>query len=126
MAKGKIIGVDGKSLSKKVPTVQKVTPTGARVLVEVITADELNSTSLELPEGAAIDDVPQGYIMAISSQIKEPGFAVGDRVILDHSILSGSFTPTPERDLNNKRKNIHRPLIMVEQHQIKAVLEEEK
>ena len=116
-----IIGVDGAATNLKgVPGLKGIKPTGTRVLVEIIVGEELRPTTLTLPEGSEIaDGAPQGYVLGIGSQLQTPGFEVGDRVI-----LHGNYTPLPEGK-TIERENSHRPLILVEQHQIKAVLEEE-
>lgn len=120
MSKATIVGVDGAAVKPKgVPGLKAIKPTGSRVLVEIITGDELRPTSLHVPEGSElVDGAPQGYVLGIGGGIAEPDFSVGDRVI-----LHGNYTPLPEGNAI-ERENSHRPLILVEQHQIKAVLEE--
>jgi hypothetical protein len=79
----------------KVPTISSVRPCGTQVLVELLTAQEALGTILQM------------------------GFKVGDRVT-----LHGNYTPVPEGH-KFKRKNSHRPWILIEPHQIKAVFVEE-
>ena len=75
-------------------------------------------TSLQLPESYVTSEegAPQGFIRGVGKKITTDdwGFELGDRVV-----LSGNYTPLPEVTTESER-----PLILVEPHQIKAVLVE--
>jgi len=119
MSECKIVGVDGESL-RKVPSVVGVKPCGTQVLIELLTAQEALGTILTIESSSSINGAPQGYVIAFGPKVPlELGFAVGDRVT-----LHGNFTPLPESNKFNK-ENSHRPWILVEPQQIKAVFVEE-
>jgi len=96
---------------------KKAVPCGTQVLVERIGDKELmKNTALEMPESyiAAQQGAPQGFIRGVGVKTvpNDWGFDLGDRVV-----LSGSFTPLPEI-----QNDAGRQMILVEPHQIKAVL----
>lgn len=114
-----ILGVDGE-VATRVPSVVGVNPCGSQILVELLTAQEALGTVLHVDSSAAVSGAPQGYIMALGPKTPEDlGFKKGDRVT-----LHGNYTPVPEGQKFN-RSNSHRPWILVEPHQIKAVFIEE-
>lgn len=114
----KLVSGTGEVLSS-VPKIKSVRPAGTCVLVEVLTAQEALGTILSV-QGNVVNGAPQGYIKDIGPNVdlSKFGYKKGDRVI-----LQGNFTPLPEGE-SLPRENQHRPLILVEPHQIKAVLEE--
>jgi hypothetical protein len=118
MTKKAILGSDGEA-AHRVPAVVGVNPCGTQVLVELLTAQEALGTVLQIDSSAATNGAPQGYIVSVGPKVpSDLGFSVGDRVT-----LHGNYTPIPEGQKFN-RKNSHRPWILVEPHQIKAVFME--
>jgi len=106
-----IIATDGTELNK-VPDIVSVKPVGHQILFEELTAQEIQSSTLHIPESAN-SGPPQGYILEIGPKVDPDwGFEIGDRVI-----LSGKYVPVP----NNEN---HRNRGVVEAHMIKAVLVE--
>lgn len=117
MAK-KILGSDGEAASR-IPSVVGVNPCGTQVLVELLTAQEALGTVLQIDSSASVNGAPQGYVRAVGPKVPaDLGFIVGDRVT-----LHGNYTPVPEGQ--KFRRNSHRPWILIEPHQIKAVFVEE-
>jgi co-chaperonin GroES (HSP10) len=98
-----------------VPKVKDIEPIGTQVLIETLTQQEVLGTKLQLPENEVSNkQAPQGYVVGMGPKVQiDWGFGVGDRVI-----VTGNYTPVPEF-----RKG-HRSLILVDPHQIKAVLKE--
>jgi len=114
-----IVGADGEAVSR-VPAVVGVNPCGSQVLVELLTAQEALGTILQIDSSASVNGAPQGYVIALGPKVPEDyGFKVGNRVT-----LNGNYTPLPEGQKFDRR-NSHRPWILVEPHQIKAVFVEE-
>jgi hypothetical protein len=119
MSENAIVGVDGEVITK-IPQVSGIKPCGSQVLVELLTAQEALGTILKIDSAASVNGAPQGYIVSIGPKVPDDlGFKAGDRVT-----LHGNYTPVPEGQKFN-RKNSHRPWILVEPHQIKAVFVEE-
>lgn len=115
-----ILGADGESAAR-VPGVVGVNPCGSQVLVELLTAQEALGTILQIDSSASVNGAPQGYVIKIGPKVASDwGFKEGDRVT-----LHGNYTPLPEGQKLLQRKNTHRPLILVEPIQIKAVFVEE-
>jgi hypothetical protein len=115
-----ILGADGESVTRPVPAVVGVNPCNSQVLVELLTAQEALGTILQIDSAASVNGAPQGYIVSIGPKVPtDTGFKVGDRVT-----LNGNYTPVPEGQ-KFQRKNPHRPWILIEPHQIKAVFVEE-
>jgi len=115
-----ILGADGSAAAKAIPSVVGVKPCGSQVLVELLTAQEALGTILHIDNTAATNGAPQGYIVAVGPKVpSDMGFSVGNRVT-----LHGNYTPLPEGQ-KFERTNPHRPWILVEPHQIKAVFVEE-
>lgn len=119
MTKTSILGSDGEIATCPVPSVVGINPCGTQVLVELLTAQEALGTVLQIDSSASVNGAPQGYVMALGPKVpSDLGFEKGNRVT-----LHGNYTPLPESQ-NLDRKNTHRPLILVEPHQIKAVFVE--
>lgn len=122
-----IVGPDGEVMTK-VSDVTSVNPCGSQILIELLTSKEILGTVLELPMKSeksnpnthdSITGAPQGYILAMGPKVPlDLGFGVGDRVT-----LHGNYTPIPDSDSLNKKYS-HRPWILVEPFQIKAVFVE--
>lgn len=114
-----ILGSDGE-VASMVPGVVGVNPCGSQILIELLTAQEALGTILHVDSAASTNGAPQGYIVALGPKVpSDLGFKQGDRVT-----LHGNYTPLPE-GAKFHRKNPHRPWILVEPHQIKAVFVEE-
>jgi hypothetical protein len=110
-----ILGADGESATR-VPGVVDVNPCGSQVLVELLTAQEALGTVLQIDSSASVNGAPQGYVIKLGPKVASDwGFKEGDRVT-----LHGNYTPLPEGQ-KLQRKNPHRPWILVEPIQIKAV-----
>lgn len=122
-----IVGPDGEVVTR-VSEVTAVSPCGSQILIELLTAKEILGTVLELPTKLeksnpnthdSLTGAPQGYILAMGPKVPtDLGFAVGDRVT-----LHGNYTPIPDSESLNKKYS-HRPWILVEPFQIKAVFVE--
>lgn len=113
--KNEILGVDGQRVGVSVPQIKDVSPCGSQVLIELLTAQEALGTILQIEADASITGAPQGYVRKKGPRVSEDwGFNVGDRVT-----LHGNYTPIAE---TIDRPNSHRPWILVEPAQIKAVL----
>lgn len=116
----KILNADGETLTPKVPSIADVKPCGSQVLVELLTAQEALGTVLHVESTSTMTGAPQGYVIAKGPKVADDlGFNIGDRVT-----LHGNYTPLPEGQKFN-RKNSHRPWILIDPHQIKAVFVEE-
>jgi co-chaperonin GroES (HSP10) len=101
-------------MTKKVGEIKEIVPVGTQVLIETLTQQEVLGTHLELPEDKVEKkQAPQGYVLGIGLKVEGFGFRVGDRVI-----ITGNYTPVPEF------KKSHRSMILVEPHQVKAILKE--
>ena len=98
-----------------VPEIKKIVPVGTQILIETLTRQEVFGTKLHLPDDeVGKKQAPQGYILDMGPKVlTDWGFKVGCRVI-----VTGNYTPVPEF------KESHRSLILVDPHQIKAVLQE--
>jgi hypothetical protein len=84
--------------------------------VELLTAQEALGTILQIESSATVTGAPQGYVRKLGPKVSEDwGFKVGDRVT-----LHGNYTPLPEGNI--ERENNHRPWILIEPNQIKAIL----
>jgi hypothetical protein len=115
MAKKELVGIDGRKVNAAVPAIADVNPCGSQVLVELLTAQEALGTILQIEADASITGAPQGYVRKKGPRVSEDwGFTIGDRVT-----LHGNYTPVAE---SIERPNSHRPWILVEPSQIKAVL----
>jgi hypothetical protein len=115
-----ILNSDGTAALKPVPGVVGVNPCGTQILVELLTAQEALGTILHVDASASVHGAPQGYVVAFGPKVpSDLGFKVGNRVT-----LHGNYTPVPEGQ-KLERDNPHRPLILIEPHQIKAVFVEE-
>jgi hypothetical protein len=111
-----IVGLDGQRVNN-VPKIKDVIPCGSQVLVELLTAQEALGTILSIEADATITGAPQGYVTKLGPKVSEDwGFSVGNRVT-----LHGNYTPVAEVV---DRPNSHRPLILIEPNQIKAILTE--
>jgi len=116
----KILDSDGQVATKTMPSITGVNPCGSQILVELLTAQEALGTVLHVDESASVNGAPQGYVVSLGPKVpSDLGFKKGDRVT-----LNGNYTPVPEGQKFN-RENSHRPWILIEPHQIKAVFVEE-
>lgn len=115
MAKKKIVGADGAELKNKVPAVKTVRPYGSTVLIENLTPEEVMGTSLYVSDKTETGFAPQAYILALGPGIsKDIGLKVGDRVV-----VQGKFIPV-------EVPGATRECGILELHNIKAILEEDK
>lgn len=65
-----------------VPRVKSASPTGSRILVELLTANEALGSSLVLESNVQLN-TPQGYVLAVGPMVPaEFGVQVGDRVFV--------------------------------------------
>lgn len=88
-----------------------VVPTNTQILIERLTDQEMLGSKVIQVDVATSDDPPQGVVRAVGPKVDPAalGFAIGDRVI-----VVGNFCPTPKTGVRDK--------ILVEPHQIKAVI----
>ena len=114
----KLQGLSGEPLEalSQVPKIVGVKPAGTQVLVERLTNQEqMGVKTIQILDGAKPEGAPQGYVLDFGSKVEGWGYKIGDRVV-----LTGNYTPIPEVPGANGRD-----LILVEPHQIKAILLEE-
>lgn len=91
-----------------------VRPTHSLILVEHLTAADVNQSQLIVNDNADYG-APQAYILALGPSVTDgAGLKVGDRVL-----LQGNYVPVPNFDRSRRERGL------VEMHNIKAVLEEE-
>lgn len=128
MAKSKIVTPENLSFSaethlfgqtpefERIPEIKGVRPCGSQVLVEILTAQELANTAIQISEKTDLKVPLQGYIRATGPGFKSEdwGFDIGDRVL-----ISGSGVIAPTYD------GTHRDRFFMEPHAIKTVLIEE-
>lgn len=99
-----------------VPKVNGARPVGASILVEMLTPQEAVGSQIILndnPDSAI--GANQGYVLATGPGLGEHhGIKVGDRVL-----LQGTCVPLPKYD-EGRRK------VIVQFHDVKAILEENK
>lgn len=99
---------------KKTSKIVGVKPTLSLILVEHLTAADVNQSQLIVSDTADYG-APQAYVLALGPTVsKEAGIKVGDRVL-----LQGNYVPVPNFDRNERERGL------VEMHNIKAVLEEQ-
>jgi co-chaperonin GroES (HSP10) len=114
MAK-KLVSATGGELKSNTPKIKKVHPFGSTILVEMLTSQEALGTKMSVPDTASVG-APQAYILELGPRVDPTvGVKVGDRVM-----LQGSYVPVANFDNSHRHKGI------VEVHNIKAVIEEEK
>lgn len=104
--------IESQFLRSAMKKITGVHPTGSRILVELLTAQEALGTNLltgEVDYGA-----PQAYVLEIGPTLQDHGLKVGDRVI-----VQGSGVPMPNYNHSERVRHI------VEYNNIKAVLDEE-
>lgn len=99
-------------MSKKVVDVKA---TNHNIVVELLEADEVFNTRLEISKDSKLE-APQAYVIDIGPSVvrENVGVQVGDRVV-----FSGMMTPLPRNDHTGRRRGL------IEAHAIKAVLKEE-
>jgi co-chaperonin GroES (HSP10) len=100
----------------KVPKVKGVKPTGSQLLIEILTPQELTSSTIHIASSGNDSKVPlQGYIVAMGPSVKNVdwGFKVGDRVL-----ISGFGVMAPKYDDSNRDRFLMDPSV------VKCVLEE--
>lgn len=114
MAKKLVIeGPNGESLSH-VPSIKAVKPCGSCILVEMLNPDEALGTKLYVKDDADCG-APQAYIVALGPKLETDLVKVGDRVL-----LQGTYVPVMNYDGHHRKRGV------VEIHNIKAILEENK
>jgi co-chaperonin GroES (HSP10) len=100
---------------KKTSKIVGIKPTLSLVLVEHLTASDVNMSQLIVSDSTDYGS-PQAYVLDLGPSFPEgAGIKVGDRVI-----LQGTYVPVPNFDRNARERGL------VEMHNIKAVLVEEK
>lgn len=108
-----LISASGAKLSS-VPKIKNIKPFGAAILVEVLTDQELTSSSIVVKGNAQGTGPAQAYVLAIGSAVDASvPLAVGDRVV-----LQGMANNVPKYDDSPRTK------LLVELHNIKGVVEE--
>ena len=96
-------------------------PVGSKILVEMLTTQELLNTKLYVGGKADKKETPQAYILKIGPALRNDpkfesnyGFKEGDRVI-----ITGTFVPVTNFDNSERDKGL------VDPHAISAVLIED-
>jgi len=99
-------------MSKKVVEVKA---TGHSIVVELLGADEIYHTTLNISATTKVE-APQAYILDIGPSVvcETVGIQVGDRVV-----FSGMMTPLPKNESTGRQRGA------IDAHTIKAVLKEE-
>lgn len=87
-----------------------VKPTGSRVLIEMLTSQEILDTKIFVRETASNDGPPQAVVLAIGPTLVDHGLTLGDRVV-----LQGKYIPVPNCESDKIRG-------IVEYNDIKAIL----
>ncbi len=101
---------------KSVPNVVSIHPAGSSILVELLTEQELTSTTIIVAEGTDTGMCQQGYVLETGPSLPETcAVTVGQRVMLQGK----GAVPVPNYDNSPREKHI------IEIHMIKAILEEE-
>ena len=115
--KSTIVGASGETLKSTCPRMSAVHPFGSTVLIELLTAEDLNETSLHLPENTVVDDgAPQAYIVELGPKVaNDSGLEVGQRIY-----WNGTCIPVNDPRANGRVRGF------LEIHQIKGLIEEEK
>lgn len=90
--------------------INKCTPCGHQVLLELLTDQEMYNTKLIVNEQKNKKEF-HAIVLALGPSTTDHGFKVGDRVL-----LSGPGVPVPNYDDSEREK------ILMEPHCIKAVL----
>jgi co-chaperonin GroES (HSP10) len=99
---------------KKTSKIVGVKPTLSLILVEHLTAADVNQSQLIVNENSDYG-APQAYVLDLGPSVpKGAGIKVGDRVL-----LQGNYVPVPNFDRNHRERGL------VEMHNIKAILHEE-
>lgn len=112
-----IVDPTGKELRTVVPKAKDVHPFGSKILVEVLSADEILGSTLHISETAQMDGAPQAYIVKMGPGVPaESGLKVGQRVY-----WTGKGTHIENPSCKNKRVNA-----LLEVSNILAIIEEAK
>ena len=115
MSKSKLVSADGSKLKSKVPKMTGVHPFGSLILIELLDAEDLNETSIELPIDAAVDGAPQAYVVELGPKVADDaGIKVGQRIY-----WGGNCTPVNDPRSNGRLRGL------LEVHQIKGLVSEE-
>ena len=115
--KSNIVGASGEALKSRCPKMTAVHPFGSLVMIELLGVEDLNETSLHLPDSTVVNDgAPQAYIVELGPKVSgESGLAVGQRIY-----WQGNCIPV------NDPRSGSRVRGLLEIHQIKGLIEEEK
>lgn len=111
-----IVDLSGVQITS-IPPVAGVRPLGSSILVELLTDQELSSSAI-LVQGNATGGPPQAYVLDVGNGLKKDGECVADFKVGDRVVLNGSGTFVPKYD------NSERIRLLVEPHNIKAVIVE--
>jgi hypothetical protein len=117
--KPKIVSSLGEELASTptVPAIVGCVPTGAQILLEFLTLQEMIGTNLFVQDEQEVSVPRHAYILALGPRLVEDnwGFTVGDRIL-----FSGAGVQVPNYD------DCHRERFICEPGGIKAVLTEDK
>gem|GEM_PF-3399116 len=101
--------------STKAPKIAAVHPFGSKILVEVLTAEEVLHTSLYLSEITTDDGAPQAYLLELGPGVSaDSGLKVGQRVY-----WNGKGTAVTDPRAGKRIR------ALLEVHNIQAIIEEE-
>lgn len=109
----KIIDAVGNEVSS-IKRVEKITPIGSNVLLELLTQQEILNTKITITDtNTAEGSCPQALIVSIGGAVDLTRYDIkeGDRVL-----IQGTFNPAPDIPGYTRR------LVLLEPHNIKAVL----
>lgn len=105
------------SAETSVPKVKEVHPFGSSILVENLNPDEMLGTKLYVKTDAKLEIAPQAYIVEFGPELAgKTALQVGDRIT-----VQGNFVPVVNPNVGATRK-----WGIIELHNVKAVLVEEK
>ena len=110
-----ILNADGSEAVVRLPKIVAAHPTGSKVLIECLKADEVLGTDLVINDNADIGGAPQAYIVELGPSVPEDsGLAVGQRVYWEGKGVA----------IDDPRAEHGRVRALLEIHNIKAIIEE--
>lgn len=111
-----ILNPDGSEAIVQLPKIVAAHPTGSKLLVECLKADEVLGTNLVIDDNTDVGGAPQAYIVELGPGVPEDsGLEVGQRVYWEGKGLA----------IDDPRAEHGRVRALLEIHNVKAIIEEE-
>lgn len=111
-----ILNADGSEAVVKLPKIKAAHPTGSKILVECLKADEVLGTDLVINDNTDVGGAPQAYVVELGPGVPDDsGISVGQRVYWEGKGLA----------IDDPRAECGRVRALLEIHNIKAIIEEE-